>query len=125
MSDLDVEPTNEDDQEGETGGAGAGAGAGAGQMCDNTFLPNLHAMLAPCQVCVFRLSDSDKKKLEKNGRHLNVYKTKGGCDECLAFPSQEGEDPVRLCRQCFFDTHKLRPKKEEPFSGSRGFSGVH
>jgi hypothetical protein len=107
--------------EGET----AGGAAVVGQICDHPLLPNLHAMLAPCQVCVFRLSDSEKKKLEKNGRHLNVYKTKGGCEECQAFPSQEGEDPVRLCRQCFFDTHKLRPKEELPFSGSRGFSGAH
>lgn len=96
----------------------------ASKICDNTFLPTLHSIRAPCQVCVFRLSDKEKKKLESNGRHLNVNKTKGGCEGCDAFPSQEGEDPVRLCRQCFFDTHKLRPKEEEPFSGPPGLPGI-
>eukprot|EP00980_Cylindrotheca_fusiformis_P012002 scaffold2838_cov112-Cylindrotheca_fusiformis.AAC.4 len=98
--------------------------APAAKICDNQFLPALHSIRAPCQVCVFRLSEKDKKKLEQNGRHLNVTKTRGGCENCEAFPSQEGEDPVRLCRQCFFDTHKLSPRKEEPFSGPTGLPGV-
>ena len=95
-----------------------------GQICDNAFAPSLHKKISACQVCVFRLSDEDKQAMEKNGRHLRVNLTRGGCLNCKAFPSQEGEDPVRLCRQCFFDTHKLRPAPEEPFGGSPSFVGL-
>ena len=94
-----------------------------GQICDNAFVPNLHKNKMACQVCVFRLSDADKKVFAKSGRHLRVNPTRGGCVACKAFPSQEGEDPVRLCRQCFFDTHKLRPYKPEAFTGSQ-FMGM-
>jgi hypothetical protein len=66
---------------------------------------------------MFRLSDKEKEVFERKGRHLRVNFTHGGCMDCDVFPSQEDEEPVRLCRQCFFDTHKLHKRQEEAFGG--------
>ena len=94
-----------------------------GPVCDNTFQPGLHPKLGPCQICVFKLNEKEKAKFEKLKRHLGVQMTHGGCDDCQAFPSQEGEDPVRICRQCFFDTHKLKKFTRGPFSGTTTLQG--
>jgi hypothetical protein len=94
------------------------------EICDNAFIPTLFKKRAACQVCVFRLTDDERKKAEKNGRHLRVIMTCGGCINCKAFPSQQGEDPVRVCRQCFFDTHKLKQMEEKPFGGLYGLAGI-
>jgi len=51
--------------------------------------------------------------------------TQGGCIDCQVFPSQEGEDPVRLCKGCFFATHKLRAKEEEAFAGIGALAGAN
>jgi len=93
-------------------------------ICDNTYMPNLQSKRGPCQVCVFRMSDEEKAKFELNKRHLAVNMTRGGCMTCRAFPSQEGEDPVRICRLCFFNTHKLKPYCAAPFSGSPAMTGM-
>ncbi|KAL3930908.1 MAG: hypothetical protein SGBAC_011555 [Bacillariaceae sp.] len=95
-----------------------------GPICDNTFQPTLHPKRGPCQICVFKLNETEKAKFQTNKRHLGVYITRGGCLDCQAFPSQEGEDPVRIGRQCFFDTHKLRPHNPGPFSGVTCWAGL-
>ena len=93
-------------------------------ICQNPYNVSLHAKPAGCQMCIFKLSESEKELYEKNGRHLRVAMTTGGCDCCLVFPSEEGEDPVRLCKKCFFDTHLLPVRKEKAFEGTGALSGV-
>lgn len=93
-------------------------------MCDNIFIPHLHAHKGPCQVCVFKLSEDERNRYERTGRHICVNVTFGGCDCCKVFPSGEGEDPVRLCKKCFFDTHVVHGRQEEAFSGLGAMAGA-
>eukprot|EP00531_Pseudo-nitzschia_arenysensis_P018077 CAMPEP_0116121466 /NCGR_PEP_ID=MMETSP0329-20121206/3711_1 /TAXON_ID=697910 /ORGANISM="Pseudo-nitzschia arenysensis, Strain B593" /LENGTH=574 /DNA_ID=CAMNT_0003615279 /DNA_START=173 /DNA_END=1897 /DNA_ORIENTATION=- len=92
--------------------------------CGNKYIPNLHPDISGCQVCIFKLSESEKADYEKNGRHLRVNMTRGGCSGCNIFPSAEGEEPVRICKQCFFDTHLQFVPKRESFGGSGDLFGV-
>jgi hypothetical protein len=94
-------------------------------FCENPFIAKLHPTCGRCQVCIFRLSDREKAMFDKNGRHLRVNQANGGCEDCQVFPSMEGEDAVRICRQCFSDTHKLAPRQEEAFGGSLGLAGAN
>jgi len=93
-------------------------------ICNAPYTVRLHAKQLGCQVCIFKLTEAEKDRYETNGRHLRVATTNGGCRDCEIFPSEEGEDPVRLCKQCFFDTHLLRAKEEEAFEGSGALTGV-
>ena len=92
-------------------------------ICNNIFIPSFHA-LGPCQVCLFRLSESEMTEFEKNGRHLRVAMTRGGVLGCKIFPSLPGQDPVRLCKQCYFDTHSTPTKKDEAFTGIGALGGI-
>lgn len=93
-------------------------------VCKNPYQPLLHATKGACQICVFRLSGRDLARFEKNGRSLLVNTTAGGCIDCQAFPSQEEEDPVRICKKCFFDTHLPPDRQEEAFSGLGPLAGA-
>jgi hypothetical protein len=93
-------------------------------VCDNLFIPHLHSQRGGCQVCIFKLSEDEKRRYEKAGRHIRVAACHGGCLDCQVFPSDEGEDPVRLCKQCFFDTHVVRRHEQEAFSGNGALAGA-
>ena len=93
-------------------------------VCRNPYVPNLHTVRGPCQVCVFRLSEADRARLELNGRSLLVNFTTGGCIHCEAFPPGEDEEPVRICKKCFFDTHLPPERREEAFSGTGALAGT-
>jgi hypothetical protein len=90
--------------------------------CDKLYQAHLHPTVGSCQICLFRLSSREKVDFEKNGRHLRVNRCRGGCIGCNVFPSKEDEQPVRLCRRCFFDTHKL--KKTEKAFGACVLPGI-
>jgi len=92
--------------------------------CSNKYIPNLHNHMAGCQVCLFKLSVTEREAYERKGRHLRVVMTKGGCQGCHVFPSGEGEDPVRICRQCFFDTHLQYVPKRTTFGGGESLAGL-
>jgi len=94
-------------------------------ICTQPFIPKLHAKLWGCDVCIGKLSEVERELYEKNGRHLRVAMSQGGCRDCTIFPSQPGEPPVRLCKQCFFDTHLIRKRKEEAFGGTGALSGLN
>jgi hypothetical protein len=85
--------------------------------CQSKFQPFLHESRGPCELCVFFLSDDDKVMLDTTGRHIRVMFTSGGCCKtCEIFPREFDEPAVRLCRQCFFNTHreiysKVAPKR--------------
>ena len=93
-------------------------------ICSNAYEPLYHVVKGPCQVCVFRLAEKDRARFEKNGRSLLVNMTAGACVDCEAFPSSEGEDPVRICKSCFFNTHLQHVREEEAFSGVGPLAGV-
>jgi len=93
-------------------------------MCKNNFIVKLHVKPMGCQVCIFKLSEAEKDEYEKHERHLRVATTCGGCADCAIFPSAVEEDPVRLCKKCFFDTHLVRAKEGDAFSGSGALAGV-
>lgn len=94
------------------------------EMCENPYIVKLHSTLAGCRVCVFKLSPEEKEQYEKTGRHLRVALTAGGCYGCQVFPSEPGEDHVRLCKQCFFDTHLIASRREQAFAGTGALAGV-
>jgi hypothetical protein len=93
-------------------------------MCKNQFTVKLHVKPMGCQVCIFKLSEAEKDEYEKDGRHLRVATTFGGCSDCAIFPSAFDEDPVRLCKKCFFDTHLVRATEDDAFNGSGALAGV-
>lgn len=95
-----------------------------GPSCSNPYHPTLHGIKGACQICVFRLSEIDRERFEKNGRSLLVNTTAGGCIDCNVFPSHEGEEPVRICRQCFFNTHLQCKREEEAFAGLGALAGA-
>jgi hypothetical protein len=67
----------------------------------------MHAFRAPCDLCVFYLSEEERLLLDATGRHLRVMYTAGGCcRECQVFARGTDEAPVRLCRKCFFNSHR-------------------
>ena len=75
--------------------------------CQSKFQPFLHESRGPCELCVFLLSDEDRALLDIKGRHFRVMNTSGGCCQtCELFPREHDEPPVRLCRQCFFNSHR-------------------
>jgi hypothetical protein len=93
-------------------------------ICRNVYNIKLHQGRGGCQVCIFKLSEVEKDQYETNGRHLRVVQAVGGCLDCRVFPSEEGEDPVRLCKQCFFDTHLIAAHREEAFAGNGALPGM-
>jgi hypothetical protein len=75
--------------------------------CGVQFSPFMHAFRAPCDLCVFYLSEEERLMLDATGRHLRVMYTAGGCcRECQVFPRGTDESSVRLCRKCFFNSHR-------------------
>mmetsp|Transcript_15054 Transcript_15054/g.32279 ORF Transcript_15054/g.32279 Transcript_15054/m.32279 type:complete len:388 (+) Transcript_15054:1-1164(+) len=94
------------------------------EVCDNTYMAKLHHDKLGCQVCIFKLSHAERERYETAGRHLRVAQTSGGCLDCKVFPSEEDEEPVRLCKQCFFDTHLIAMRKEKAFTGNGSLMGI-
>jgi hypothetical protein len=85
--------------------------------CQQKFNPYLHNYRGPCELCVFFLSDEDKAKLDAEGRHVRVMFTSGGCCKtCEIFPRSFDEDPARLCRMCYGNSHR---KIHDYFSSKR------
>ena len=74
--------------------------------CQQKFDPFLHKTRGACELCVFRLSETERGKLDANGRHLFVQFTTGGCPDCTAFPKSIGELQVRLCNKCHTASHR-------------------
>lgn len=85
--------------------------------CQKKFNPYLHDYRGPCELCVFFLSDEDKARLDAEGRHHRVMFTSGGCcNTCEIFPRSFDEDPARLCRMCYGNSHR---KIREYFSSKK------
>jgi hypothetical protein len=86
-------------------------------FCDLAYAPKLHKTPGPCCVCVYRLTQLEREQLEETGRSLHVTTTLGGCTDCKIFPQGDCDfEPVRLCRKCFFDTHKQHVRPHKPFT---------
>ncbi len=92
--------------------------------CQNKYEPMLHQALGPCELCVFRLSDVEKQRLDAQGRHLMVQFTRGGCQDCSAFPKAPSEPPVRLCPKCYAQSHRrVKSRRRKRGNGSHiGYS---
>jgi hypothetical protein len=91
--------------------------ASAIQFCDLPYAPKLHKTPGPCCVCVYRLTQLEREQFEETGRSLHVTTTQGGCTDCKIFPQGECDfEPVRLCRTCFFDTHRQHVRPHKPFT---------
>jgi len=91
--------------------------------CQANYNPRLYDGRAPCELCIYFLSDNEKAQLDATGRHFRVMYTSGGCSDpfCCIFSRVgmgvgEGEDdddtwndkalPVRLCPGCFHTSHR-------------------
>ena len=87
------------------------------------FQPFVHSFRGPCELCVFYLSEDEKTKLHITGRSLRVMQTSGGCcRDCQVFPRKEHESPVRLCRACFFNSHRFTFQKSTNGQGVLGYN---
>jgi hypothetical protein len=76
------------------------------KCCTGQLVLDLHVKLAGCERCLHFASPSEKLKYDEEGHHYRVNIVRGGCSrKCKLFPREEKEPPVRLCRQCFYDTH--------------------
>jgi hypothetical protein len=77
-------------------------------ICCQKWVPTLHLSRAGCEWCLFHASSKEKSKFETEGRHIMIFLTKGGCSrDCNTFPRRNDEEPARLCRKCFHDTHRF------------------
>ena len=85
-----------------------------GEICSLKYIPNLHKKKAGCERCLYWASKEEKEKFETLGRHLRIMMVRGGCDRgCAIFPREKDEFPVRLCKKCYYDTHKEEPNPVE------------
>lgn len=76
--------------------------------CSSKYIPNLHAKRDACERCLFWASGEEKARYIETGHHLRIMMVRGGCGaDCSVFPRQPDEHPVRLCKKCYFDTHKM------------------
>eukprot|EP00934_Nitzschia_sp_Nitz4_P006052 Nitzschia sp. Nitz4//scaffold2_size372955//284221//286248//NITZ4_000455-RA/size372955-processed-gene-0.532-mRNA-1//-1//CDS//3329546874//6042//frame0 len=76
-------------------------------VCSSRYIPNLHSSRDGCERCLYWASEEEKAKFAAEGHHLRIMRVRGGCDRnCTIFPRKDDEYPVRLCKKCFFDTHR-------------------
>jgi hypothetical protein len=78
-----------------------------GQPCVGRYIPNLHTQRDGCERCLYWASAEEKEKFLEQGHHLRIMMVRGGCERsCAIFPRLADEFPVRLCKKCYFDTHR-------------------
>jgi hypothetical protein len=78
------------------------------QECSEQWILNLHSTRDGCERCLHFASAKERQKFKQEGHHYRISSVRGGCiRSCPCFPRKEDEMPVRLCRRCFYDTHKL------------------
>jgi hypothetical protein len=76
--------------------------------CKNMWIPDLHPSRGGCERCLHFASEEERLKFNRNGHHYRVCNVRGGCSrECPCFPRNSDQAPVRLCRKCFYDTHRF------------------
>ena len=76
--------------------------------CTNTWIPNLHPSRGGCERCLHFASEQERLKFQRDGHYYRVCNVRGGCSRtCPCFPRSLDQAPVRLCRKCFYDTHRL------------------
>jgi len=80
--------------------------ATAEKICDKHWIIDLHGTRSGCERCLSLSSPEDRRKFAAEGRHYRINRVRGGCARsCKIFPRAENDQPVRLCRKCFYDTH--------------------
>jgi hypothetical protein len=86
-----------------------------GGRCDNLYQPYLHGDRGACELCYSKLSDSEQMAFMQRGRSLRVNMTTGGCDHsCMVFHRDHEEPPTRLCKTCFFNSHRESYQRLNP-----------
>jgi hypothetical protein len=81
-------------------------------MCTTVWIVDLHGSRGGCERCLHFLSPNEKLKFDEDGHHYRVNMVRGGCvRSCTLYPRNENESPVRLCRKCYYDTHKTIKEK--------------
>jgi len=76
--------------------------------CTSKYIPNLHLKRGACERCLYWATTEEKARFVETGHHLRIMMVRGGCSkDCAVFPRQPDEHPVRLCKRCFYDTHRL------------------
>jgi len=87
--------------------------------CQESFDPFLYKNRGACELCIFRLSEREKEKLDAHGRHYLVQFTTGGCPNCSAFPKSSRDQQVRLCRMCYSVSHRrMQTRRRKKGNGS-------
>lgn len=76
--------------------------------CTNKWIPSLHSSRDGCERCLYFADEKERLKFQRDGHHYRVCSVRGGCSRsCPCFPRRPDQPPVRLCRKCFYDTHRL------------------
>ena len=76
--------------------------------CGMKWIPALHGSKDGCERCLHFASEAERLRFQRYGHHYRISSVRGGCSRsCPCFPRTRDEQPVRLCRKCFYDTHKL------------------
>lgn len=76
-------------------------------QCGVQFNPFVHGFRAACDLCVHFLSDKETYKFLETGRSPRVMQTRGGCcTDCQVFPRPVSGPGIRLCRQCYYNSHR-------------------
>lgn len=75
--------------------------------CTNKWIPSLHPSRDGCERCLHFASEEERLKFQRDGHHYRIWSVRGGCSRaCPCFPRTPDQAPIRLCRKCFYDTHR-------------------
>lgn len=92
-----------------------GRNAKAHIVCDKHWIVDLHGFRSGCERCLNLASPEVRQKFEAEGHHYRINRVRGGCTRsCKLFPRTEKDQPVRLCRKCFYDTHYFGKRQHTP-----------
>lgn len=76
--------------------------------CTNKWIPSLHSSRGGCERCLHFADEDERLKFQRDGHYYRICLVRGGCARsCPCFPRRPEQPPVRLCRKCFYDTHRL------------------
>lgn len=87
--------------------------------CTDKWKSTVHGFKDACDRCLDLASGREKREFYAKGHHPRIMLTRGGCAmECKLYESRDESRPVRLCRKCFDDTHRIKRSKSRSRSRS-------
>ena len=82
-------------------------------QCSSKWIPLVHESVGGCHRCLELATTKEKERFIATGYHYRIMRTQGGCARtCEHFARKIDEPPVRLCRYCFYSTHRISKEEE-------------